>query len=66
MTSDPSAQSPSRAPVAKVTAATVGAAVATAACLVASIWTDVPTGLEGALATVFAFGAGYLTPPRGA
>jgi len=55
----------SKVPVAKVTAATAGAAVATVICLVISIWADVPTGLEGALATVMAFAAGYLTPPRG-
>lgn len=57
--------SPSKAPVAKVTAATAGAAAATVVCLIAGIWVDIPTGLEGALATVFAFGAGYFTPPRG-
>jgi len=54
----------SRAPVTKVAAATAGAALATVICLVASIWVDVPTGLEGALATVFAFGAGYIAPPK--
>ena len=49
-----------------VGAATAGAAFATVISLLLSSFWDVPTGFEGALATVFAFAAGYLTPPRGA
>lgn len=55
---------PSRAPVPKVTAATAGAALATVCVIVVATLTgsNVPPGLEGALATVFAFIAGYLAP----
>ena len=59
----------SKAPVAKVAAATAGAAVATVICLIIDAFNGdagIPTGLEGALATVLAFGAGYITPPRSA
>jgi predicted anti-sigma-YlaC factor YlaD len=51
-------------PSRKVTAAAVGGAAATVLILGAQ-WLfsapDAPAGLEGALATLFAFGAGYLT-----
>lgn len=57
----------SRTPVPKVAAATTAAALATVVIVVIEAITsaDAPTGLEGALATLFAFGAGYLTPPHG-
>lgn len=56
-----------KAPVPKVTAATAAAALATVVVVLVSAITgkDAPTGLEGALATLLAFVAGYLTPPRG-
>lgn len=52
------------APVRKVTAAGVGGAAATVAVIVLQMatGTEVPVGLEGALATLFAFVAGYITP----
>lgn len=57
---------PSRAPVAKVTAATAGAAVATLIILIIQWITgdQPPVGIEGALATVLAFVSGYLAPPK--
>lgn len=58
------ADAPSPMPVRKVYAATLGAAGATIIVTLAqSIWSwDAPVGLEGAIATVLAFAAGYLTP----
>ncbi len=58
-------RSPTAAPVPKVTMATAAAASATIICAVvqAIVGTDLPVGLEGALATVLAFIGGYLTPP---
>lgn len=57
---------PSAAPVAKVAAATAAAALATVVVIVvqAATGADAPPGLEGALATLFGFLAGYLTPAR--
>lgn len=54
----------SAAPVAKVAAATAAAALATVAVIAVQAFTDAdaPPGLEGALATIFAFLAGYLVP----
>lgn len=51
-------------PVPKVTAATAAAAAATLTVIVIQSLTgsDAPVGLEGALATLFAFVAGYLAP----
>lgn len=58
---------PDRTPVPKVAAATVAAALATVVVIVVKTLTgaDVPVGLEGALATIFAFVAGYLAPRTG-
>lgn len=55
----------SKVPDAKVTAATAAGALATVVVIIVSAVTgaDVPVGLEGALVTLFAFGAGYMTPP---
>lgn len=60
-------RSPSALPVPKVTAATFGAGLATIIVAVIDMVTsaDIPAGLEGGIATVAAFAAGYLTPPRG-
>lgn len=53
-----------KTPVPKVAAATVAAAVATVVVIALQTLTgtEVPVGLEGALATIFAFIAGYLAP----
>lgn len=54
---------PTRAPTRKVTAAGVGGAAATIVVIGIQMFTgaEIPMGLEAALATVFAFGAGYMT-----
>lgn len=52
----------SKAPVAKVTAAGLGGAVATILVWVLSLLgVDVPTLVVGALVTLASFGAGYVT-----
>lgn len=53
-----------KTPVPKVSAATTAAALATVVIIIIQGVTDteVPVGLEGALATIFAFVAGYLAP----
>jgi hypothetical protein len=55
---------PGKAPVPKVAAATAAAALATVVVIVVQAVTkaDAPVGLEGALATIFAFIAGYAAP----
>lgn len=55
---------PTAAPVTKVIAATLGAAAATIiVATVTAIWNlDTPAGVEGALATLLAFLAGYIVP----
>ena len=60
-------RSPSNTPVPKVVAAALGAAAATVVVIVVAGVTNTatPVGLEGAIATLFAFAAGYLTPPAG-
>ena len=51
-------------PVPKVTAAGLGGAVATLVLFVANLCgVEVPPGVSAAIATVVAFGAGYLTRP---
>lgn len=59
--------SPSAAPVPKVAAAGAAGAAATVLVLLVQAWTgsSLPPGVEGAIATLLAFAAGYLTPPRG-
>jgi hypothetical protein len=54
-------------PVPKVVAATAAGAFATIVVVLIGVVfdADVPAGIEGALAVLFAFVAGYLTPPRG-
>jgi hypothetical protein len=54
-------------PAPKVVAATAAAAAATCIVVLISVVTggQVPVGVEGALATLLAFAAGYITPPRG-
>lgn len=60
-------RSPSHTPVPKVVAAALGAAAATLAVwlISAAANSEPPVGVEGALATLFAFAAGYMTPPAG-
>lgn len=60
-------QSGGKAPVPKVAAATAAAALATVLVILVSAISgkEPPTGLEGAVATLLAFAAGYLAPPRG-
>lgn len=55
---------PSAAPVPKVAAATAAAAAATIIVVLVNLFTDtdVPAGVEGAIATLVAFVAGYLAP----
>jgi len=62
MTHLPDEPTSSRYPTRKVTAATLGAAVATICVLTVDTLTGVttPTGIEGALATVLAFLGGYI------
>jgi len=54
-------------PAPKVVAATAAAAAATCIVVLISVLTggQVPVGVEGAIATLLAFAAGYMTPPRG-
>ena len=56
----------SNAPVPKVVAATVGAAAVTVIMVIISTATgwDIPPGLEGAVAVLITFIAGYLAPRR--
>jgi hypothetical protein len=65
--SDTGQDNDSKVPVPKVAAATAAAALATVIVVLVSAITgkDAPTGLEGSLATLLAFAAGYLAPPRG-
>jgi hypothetical protein len=53
------------APVPKVTAATAAASLATVVVILIQAFTgaNAPVGLEGAIATLFAFAAGYMAPP---
>jgi hypothetical protein len=54
-------------PVPKVVAATVAGAAATIIVVLIGVIFDaeVPAGVEGAIAVLFSFVAGYITPPRG-
>lgn len=55
----------SNAPVVKVAAAGAGGAVATIViAIIQAAGGDVSPDLAAAIATVVAFGAGYITPPR--
>lgn len=54
---------PGRTPSRKVAAGAVGGAAATVVVILLQwlVGTEVPVGLEGALATLLGFAAGYLT-----
>lgn len=57
-------EQPSPRPTNKLSAAGIGAAVATAVVALLSIWVEVPAGLEGGLATIVALVAGYFVKDR--
>jgi hypothetical protein len=59
--------SPSNAPIPKVVAAGIAGAAATVIVILIQSVTgeQAPVGLEGAIATLCAFAAGYITPPQG-
>lgn len=52
----------SAAPTPKVVAATAAAATIIVVIITAITGNDVPAGVEGAIATLLAFAAGYLAP----
>lgn len=62
--SEPPSEPTGGAPVPKVVAATAAAAAATIIVVIIGMitGTDVPAGVEGAVATLLAFAAGYLAP----
>jgi len=61
-----STTSPSKVPHVKVAAAGIGGAVSTVViAIIEAAGGNVSPDLAAAIATIVAFGAGYLTPPRG-